>query len=91
MWYKTNITLFLLHRVIEEAIEDLSLRHIEHIKVYDPSGGEDNERRLVGDQSTSLVNKFTTGVADRTVSVRIPRAVRFSILGTQWRARHAKK
>ncbi|XP_072043898.1 glutamine synthetase-like [Amphiura filiformis] len=60
---------------IEEAVENLSLHHLPHIKVYDCCGGEDNKRRLVGDHNTSNFDKFTSGVANRHVSVRIPRAV----------------
>jgi len=60
---------------IEEAIKKLSLRHAEHIKVYDPKGGEDNKRRLTGHHETSSVEKFSYGVANRGSSVRIPRQV----------------
>ncbi len=66
---------FYINRHIQEAIENLSMHHLPHIKVYDPSGGVENKRRLVGDQLTSDCNKFTSGVANRHVSVRIPRAV----------------
>lgn len=61
--------------VIEKAIEKLSKRHMEHIKAYDPRGGKDNERRLVGRLETSSIDKFSWGVADRSTSVRIPRGV----------------
>ncbi|XP_054613147.1 glutamine synthetase-like isoform X1 [Dunckerocampus dactyliophorus] len=57
---------------IEQAIEKLSKRHKEHIKVYDPHGGQDNMRRLTGENETANINEFTAGVADRAVSIRIP-------------------
>ncbi|XP_054612677.1 glutamine synthetase-like isoform X2 [Dunckerocampus dactyliophorus] len=57
---------------IEQAIEKLSKRHKEHIKVYDPHGGQDNVRRLTGHHETANINKFTAGVADRFASIRIP-------------------
>jgi glutamine synthetase len=60
---------------IEKAIEKLSKQHAKHIKAYDPSGGKDNERRLVGRLETSSIDKFSWGVADRSSSVRIPRGV----------------
>lgn len=62
-------------RAIERAIERLSLRHREHIKAYDPKGGEDNERRLTGRHETSSITDFTSGVANRSASIRIPRQV----------------
>lgn len=60
---------------IEAAIEKLSKEHPKHIKAYDPRGGKDNERRLLGRLETSSIDKFTSGVADRSTSVRIPRGV----------------
>ncbi|XP_016840416.1 glutamine synthetase 2 cytoplasmic [Nasonia vitripennis] len=60
---------------IERAIERMSKRHAEHIRAYDPREGKDNERRLIGACETSSIDKFSSGVADRTASVRIPRAV----------------
>lgn len=60
---------------IEKAIEKLSKQHPKHIKAYDPRGGKDNERRLVGRLETSSIDKFSWGVADRSTSVRIPRGV----------------
>ncbi|KAK8780631.1 hypothetical protein V5799_018027 [Amblyomma americanum] len=62
-------------RYIEKAIEQLSRRHREHIKAYDPRGGLDNERRLTGQHETSSIHDFTSGVADRGASIRIPRQV----------------
>lgn len=60
---------------IEKAIEKLSKQHPKHIKAYDPRGGKDNERRLVGRLETSSIDKFSWGVADRSTSVRVPRGV----------------
>lgn len=62
-------------KIIEEAIEKLSHKHKEHLAVYDPHGGKDNVRRLTGKHETSSTEKFTSGVAHRGVSVRIPRDV----------------
>lgn len=60
---------------IEKAIEKLSKKHAEHIRVYDPRGGEDNKRRLVGHLETSSIDEFSAGVANRGSSIRIPRQV----------------
>jgi len=60
---------------IEAAIEKLSRRHREHINVYDPRGGKDNERRLTGKHETSSINLFSAGIANRSCSIRIPRQV----------------
>ncbi|XP_077483767.1 glutamine synthetase 2 cytoplasmic-like [Amblyomma americanum] len=62
-------------RHIEQAIEQLSLKHRLHISSYDPRGGRDNERRLTGKHETSSIDDFSSGVADRGASVRIPRQV----------------
>lgn len=43
--------------------------------MYDPHGGADNSRRLTGLHETSTIDKFSSGVANRGVSVRIPRQV----------------
>lgn len=53
------------------AIEKLSEKHEEHLKLY----GVDNDMRLTGSHETSSMENFTSGVADRTASVRIPRDV----------------
>ncbi|XP_068585544.1 glutamine synthetase-like isoform X2 [Cebidichthys violaceus] len=60
---------------IEQAIEKLSKKHAEHIRVYDPNGGKDNIRRLTGAHETSSINDFSAGVANRGASIRIPRQV----------------
>ena len=62
-------------KAIEEAIGKLSKKHKEHIMAYDPRGGKDNERRLTGKFETSSINDFSSGVANRGVSIRIPRGV----------------
>ena len=50
------------------AIEKLERKHLEHIEVY----GDDNKERLTGKHETSSMEKFTSGVADRGASIRIP-------------------
>ena len=60
---------------IEKAIEKLSKKHARHIQAYDPRGGKDNERRLTGKCETSSIHDFSFGVANRNVSIRIPRGV----------------
>ena len=55
---------------IEKAMEALSSRHKEHMKVY----GEGNEARMTGAHETASYDKFTWGVADRGSSVRVNRA-----------------
>ncbi|KAI8066357.1 hypothetical protein BC940DRAFT_275211 [Gongronella butleri] len=56
---------------IQKAIEKLSLRHNEHIAVY----GEDNDQRLTGAHETGHISQFSSGVANRGASIRIPRHV----------------
>jgi glutamine synthetase len=51
------------------AIEKLSKKHKEHIAAY----GEGNERRLTGRHETANMNTFSSGVANRGASIRIPR------------------
>jgi len=60
---------------IEAAIEKLSRNHDTHIKAYDPHGGRDNERRLTGLHETSSIRDFSSGIANRGCSIRIPREV----------------
>uniref|UniRef100_A0A0K8TNN1 Glutamine synthetase n=1 Tax=Tabanus bromius TaxID=304241 RepID=A0A0K8TNN1_TABBR len=62
-------------KAIEKAIEKLSKKQAEHIRAYDPHEGRDNVRRLVGKLETSSIEEFSWGVANRGVSVRIPRGV----------------
>lgn len=58
-------------KAIEAAIEKLSKKHSEHIAVY----GDDNELRLTGHHETGHISAFSSGVANRGASVRIPRHV----------------
>lgn len=58
---------------IEQAIDKLSKKHLEHIQAYDPKEGKDNERRLTGQHETSSIHDFSAGVANRGCSIRIPR------------------
>ena len=54
-------------KVIEDAIERLSKKHLEHIVVY----GKNNEHRMTGKHETASYYKFTHGRANRGASVRI--------------------
>lgn len=54
---------------INEAIDKLRNKHFDHISVY----GEDNEKRLTGKHETASYEEFSSGIADRGASVRIPR------------------
>ncbi|CAG2167353.1 unnamed protein product, partial [Oppiella nova] len=63
---------------IERAIEKLSKRHEKHLSLYDPRGGADNVRRLTATGSqfyASDMNQFSSGVAKRGASIRIPKRV----------------
>ena len=51
------------------AIEKLGKKHKEHIEVY----GEGNARRLTGAHETASIHNFSSGVANRGCSIRIPR------------------
>lgn len=62
-------------KAIHEAIEKLSKKHKQHIEAYDPSGGLDNARRLTGRHETASIDDFSSGVAKRNVSIRIPAQV----------------
>lgn len=56
---------------IEVALLKLAKRHKEHMLLY----GSDNEMRLTGRHETASVEAFSSGVANRGASVRIPRSV----------------
>uniref|UniRef100_A0A8C5WEP0 Glutamine synthetase n=1 Tax=Leptobrachium leishanense TaxID=445787 RepID=A0A8C5WEP0_9ANUR len=58
-------------RHIENAIEKLRERHSYHISVYDPHGGKDNLRRLIGHTCTSSIHEFTAGINDCRTSIRV--------------------
>jgi len=47
--------------VIEKTIELLEKNHENHVKVYDPKGGQDNLRRLTGQHETSNIKEFSAG------------------------------
>tara|TARA_Y100000590_G_scaffold1649_1_gene2067 strand:+ start:22075 stop:23139 length:1065 start_codon:yes stop_codon:yes gene_type:complete len=53
---------------IMKAIGKLQNKHQEHIELY----GDDNIDRLTGKHETSDINTFTSGVANRGASIRIP-------------------
>ena len=54
--------------ILNDIIIKMEENHSDAIKVY----GENIERRLTGLHETSSLKKFTSGVADRSASVRIP-------------------
>jgi len=60
-------------KAIDDAVEKLSKKHMLHQSMYDPSGGEDNKRRLTGLHETAAYDQFSHGVANRGCSIRIPR------------------
>ena len=51
---------------IDQAIEKLSKKHDEHMKVY----GEGNDQRMSGSYETSCYDVFSDGIADRGCSIR---------------------
>lgn len=57
-----------IHRVVDALRQDhrRAMLHSEHMY------GQENHRRLTGKHETSSVDTFTSGVADRSASVRIP-------------------
>lgn len=57
--------------ILEGFMEKLSKRHEAHLKRYDPYGGEQNKLRLTGQEGNSAVDKFTCGVGDKDLSVRV--------------------
>jgi len=63
------------YEAIKKAMERLGApgKQEEHIAAYDPTGGEDNKRRLTGAHETASYKSFSWGVANRGCSVRIPR------------------
>jgi glutamine synthetase len=58
-------------QAIEEAIENMSSKHFEHIEVY----GQDNHLRLTGEYETGHITVFSYGVGNRGASIRVPRKV----------------
>ena len=55
-------------KVQNKIMKKFSKTHKEHVKSYGPG----NELRLTGECETSDFDKFTWGIGDRSVSVRIP-------------------
>jgi glutamine synthetase len=53
--------------IIQEYIDKLNLKHMEHMKVY----GKNNERRMTGLHETSSYEHFTYGVGTRNTSIRV--------------------
>jgi glutamine synthetase len=60
---------------IQDAIRKLSLKHKQHMRVYDMNHGKDNERRLKSAVVTSSSDSFSSGIANRAASIRIPQHV----------------
>lgn len=58
-------------KAIEEMIKKLEKRHLQHIEVY----GSDNDLRLTGRHETGHIGAFSSGVASRGASIRIPKSV----------------
>jgi glutamine synthetase len=56
-------------KYIKDAIDKLSICHDKHISMY----GLGIEKRLIGTHETSSIDKFSYGVGDRSVSIRIPK------------------
>jgi len=59
--------------LIDEVVEKLKNKHHMHIQLYG-----DNSKRLTGLHETSSAEHFTSGVGDRTASVRIPSFTRMN-------------
>jgi glutamine synthetase len=53
---------------INDAVTKLSHKHLEHMNVY----GDGNERRMTGEHETSSYDVFSSDVANRECSIRIP-------------------
>ena len=56
---------------LSDVIKKLEKRHMQHIEVY----GSDNDLRLTGRHETGHIGSFSSGVADRGSSIRIPKSV----------------
>ena len=54
---------------INASIGKLAEKHKEHMAIY----GKDNNLRMTGKHETSDMETFSSGVADRGASIRIPR------------------
>uniref|UniRef100_A0A2A4J2C5 glutamine synthetase n=1 Tax=Heliothis virescens TaxID=7102 RepID=A0A2A4J2C5_HELVI len=60
---------------IEKAIGKLAAAHKDHLKLYDPYGGRDNARRLIGSHQAAHMHEFSAGVSERSTCIRIHRSV----------------
>ena len=58
-------------KAIANAIEKLEKKHTDHIEHY----GDKLEERLTGDHETSTIHEFSSGDANRSSSIRIPKPV----------------
>ena len=58
-------------KAIADAIEKLEKKHTDHIEHY----GDKLEERLTGDHETSTIHEFSSGDANRSSSIRIPKPV----------------
>lgn len=58
------------YELILNAINKLKEKHMEHIECY----GSDNSERLTGLHETAHISEFSSGVANRGASIRIPRS-----------------
>ena len=57
---------------LQQVLQKLQSKHSEHMLVYDREGGKANANRLTGGIVNCRAEEFTTGIADRCASVRIP-------------------
>jgi glutamine synthetase len=53
---------------INDAIDKLEEKHDEHMEIY----GKDNKKRMTGDHETASYHVFSSSVAGRGTSIRIP-------------------
>ncbi|XP_021195508.3 glutamine synthetase [Helicoverpa armigera] len=66
---------------IEKAIEKLGYAHQAHLKLFDPHGGRENAKRLVGSHQVAHGDELTAGVGERLNSIRIHRNIAFEKKG----------
>jgi len=62
---------------INNAIENLEKKHMEHMLLY----GEGNKERMSGNYETANYETFSYGVSDRSASLRIPLSVQIKQQG----------
>ncbi len=63
-------------RLFNSIISKFEQNHKNHIALY----GENNEQRLTGLHETQHIDTFTSGVADRGASIRVP----YSVYENEW-------